>query len=347
MPSFEYRKQKENEYKKKTDDALDNLPVICSVYVNGIEGYTTPLTVYTYIKRLGVFFRYAVEKNLIAEDEVHDFKFEHLDDISLLDIESFLHWLRAGNASDGDSLKESSINNYLSALNSFWDYAQTRGFISHNIIKDIKRAKKIKKPALALDKQQTKDLIHEVDKGTNLTKHQDDYRSLSVVLRDRAIMLLLVKTGLRVSELVGINVDDVNLKKHFVRVYRKESKIMNVFFSDEVGDAIEDYMRERHNFSPKDGENALFLSSMGRAKGTRLSVRSVQILVKKYGAAAVPEYGYEITPHKMRSTYATQMIKQTGDLSLVQQLMAHESPSTTAIYLSSRAEEMEHHRNDL
>ena len=132
---------------------LSSLPPFMKIYVNGIEGYTTPLTIFTYIQRINIFFRYGVEKNLFDEDDVKTMKFSDLEAVKLIDIEGFTHWLRSGNASNGERLKESSINNYLSALNSLWDYGQSRGYLEHNIIKDIKRAKKTKKEVVALDTQ--------------------------------------------------------------------------------------------------------------------------------------------------------------------------------------------------
>ena len=257
-----------------------------------------------------------------------------------------MHWLRSGNASNGKTVKESTISNYLSSLNSLWDYAQSRGLIKHNVIKDIKRARKQNKEPITLDTDETETVLSEINNGYHLTVHQDNYRKTGVILRDRALMMLLVKTGLRVSELVGINTNDLNLQKHYVRVLRKEGKVVDVYFSDDVQTAITDYLKERDTLKPAD-TSALFISNMGRNPGTRLSVRSVQLLIKKYAEASLPAKGSEITPHKMRSTYATEMIKRTGDLSLVQHLLSHESPATTSIYIKRDSAEREAHRNDL
>ena len=348
MPEFEYRKQQEKDWADKSAKMLKELPRICSVYVNGIEGYTSPLTIYIYLSRLYVFFlEYCTSEGIIGKDEVRGFDYNGLGALELIDIEAFTHWLREGNASNGERLKESSINNYLSALNSLWEYAQSHGYIQHNIIKDIKRAKKQKKPVVALDRQQTKKMQSQIENGFKLTKHQDDYRTETSIARDKAIYLTLVRTGLRVSELVGINVDDINFDKHFIRVRRKENKIMDVYIGQDAEDAIKDYLNLRPNLHPDKSNHALFLVTIGKYKGQRLSVRSVQQLIKKYAKISVPEVRGEVTPHKMRSTYATQMIKATGDISLVQQLMAHENPATTAIYIADRAKEMEEHRNDL
>jgi len=345
MSDFAYRKQQDLKFRQKTDELLKELPKFVSTYVNGIEGYTSPSSVHTYVRKLSVFFKYADDSLLFDVDDIRKLKFEDLCALNAEDIEAFTHYLRIGGASgEKQQVKENSINNYLGALSSLWSYGLSHGYLKHNVIKDVKRKKKLKKEVVALDEEQTKTVIQSIETGSTLTKHQQKVRTGASAKRDEAIYLMLVKTGLRVSELVGIDVDDLDLKNHSVKVMRKEEKEQTVYFSDSVEEAIKEYLSYRKELMPN--SNALFLVTVGKYKGERLSVRSVESIVRKYSDGAVPELYGKVSAHKLRSTFATQMIEKTGDLSLTQQLLSHESPSTTSQYISKR-KSLESHRNDL
>lgn len=350
MPAYEYRNEKNKEASAKVEELLRDLPAFCRTYERGIEGSTSPYTRYVYIKRIHVFFTYLRENNsYFGSKSMNEISYEDLENFEAEDIEEFTHWLRQGNApaSNRYEVKESSINNYLSALNSLWDYAMTHGKLKHNVIKDVKRARKARHEVIRLREEEEEGFFDTIYSGNQLTRQQKSHRNNVSMARDAAICLLMIRTGLRVSEAVGINLADLNMKDKFVHVMRKEAKADTVYFSDEVFEALRDYLPLREKLPPAPGEQALFLVTMGSSKGKRLSVRSVEKLVKKYAVAGAPTVGAAITPHKLRATYATNMIRKTGNLSLVQTEMNHESPSTTSIYIDKRAFDMEQHRNDL
>jgi site-specific recombinase XerC len=170
--------------------------------------------------------------------------------------------------------------------------------------------------------------------GDGLTKRQNQSRDLTIE-RDAAIITVFLHTGIRVSELVGLNVGDLDFQEHCFKVIRKRDKIDTIYFDDEVTEVLKDYLRVRPLLHPADNEDALFLVSIGKYKGERLSVRSMQMLVKKYAMAGAPSSGALITPHKLRSTYATNMLKATGNLDLVRAELGHSDPKTTLIYARS------------
>ncbi len=347
MGEFEYKENKRREYREKSEELLDQLPNFCRTYERGIEGTVSAITMYSYLQRLHVFFCFLHENNsYFRKKDVTAFKYDDLAILEAEDIEEFNHYIRTGQASNGRENKESSVNHYLCALNSFWDYCITHGRLRHNVIKDVKRGKKKKREVITLNNDDESGLFNSVNYGTNLTKHMEAYRNDITVARDNAICLTLIRTGLRVSELVGINLEDINFNECYFHVNRKEDKVDNVYFSDQVREAIEAYLELRPLLQPDPEEHALFLVTIGKYKGTRLSVRSVQLLVKKYAIAGSPGVGTKMTPHKMRSTYATNLLRASGsDLTLVQEALNHESPSTTSIYLKKREQDLKNARN--
>jgi site-specific recombinase XerD len=143
--------------------------------------------------------------------------------------------------------------------------------------------------------------------------------------RDLAIMTLLLGTGIRVSECVGLDLQDVDFKNNGIRVVRKGGNEMVVYFGEEVEKALKDYIfGERHTTMPIAGhENALFLSSQRR----RLGVQALENMVKKYAKEVIPNK--KITPHKLRSTYGTELYKETGDIYLVADVLGHKDVNTT------------------
>ena len=158
----------------------------------------------------------------------------------------------------------------------------------------------------------------------SLTERQKIYYNITKY-RDLAIVTLLLGTGIRVSELVGLDLDHIDFKNNGITVTRKGGNQMIVYFGDEVCDVLVNYIENvRSTITPLKGhENALFLSIQKK----RISVRAVEDLVKKYAKAIVPYK--KITPHKLRSTYGTALYQETGDIYLVADVLGHKDVNTT------------------
>lgn len=348
--AYEYRKEKNQDYNYWIEQMLKDMPDYVRTYERGIEGSTAPYTRFLYLQRISIFFSFLCEANPeIKKKGIRDISLDDLDALTAEDIEEFTHFIRTGRGA-GRENKEVSVNHYLSALSSFFEYCVTHDKLKKNIIKAVKRAKKAKHEVVRLNDDEKTEFFDSVVNGSGLSKRQQQLRNNAVVARDYAICILLIRTGLRVSEAVGINLGDLDINRCCVHVMRKESKPDTVYFSDEVKEALSYYLSLRGAFciTPVSSEtDPLFLASTKKDKGKRLSVRSVERLVKKYAESGIPSVGSRITPHKLRSTYATDMIRKTGNLSLVQAELNHESPATTALYIDQRAQELEKHRNDL
>ena len=142
--------------------------------------------------------------------------------------------------------------------------------------------------------------------------------------RDLALVTLLLGTGIRVSECVGLDIEDVDFKNNGIRVTRKGGNEMIVYFGDEVAKALKNYLEVRSGITPIAGhEHALFYSTQRR----RMGVQAVENLVKKYAREITTTK--KITPHKLRSTYGTTLYQETGDIYLVADVLGHRDVNTT------------------
>ena len=184
---------------------------------------------------------------------------------------------------------------------------------------------KIKEKAIIqLDPDEVASLLDYIENyGNDLTGVQL-YHYNKQKYRDIAIVTLLLGTGVRVSECVGLNIADVDFKNNGIRILRKGGNEMIVYFGDEVEAALKDYLElSRNGITPVAGhEDALFLS--GQKK--RISVDAVEKMVKKYTSAVSVK---TITPHKLRSTYGTALYRETGDIYLVADVLGHSDVNTT------------------
>ena len=345
--AYEYRKEKQKEASVKVEKLLQELPPYCRTFLVGREGKMSPQTRLTYMQRIHTFFVYLYNNNSYFHKS--SMKAITLDDLANLeteDIEAFAYYIRHGGVSGGSERKESSVNNYLSALNMFWRYFVTHGRIPHNPVAGVERAGKPKHKIIRLNATEKDGFMSSVSSGMGLTDRQNKAR-VKTSVRDEAICLTLIRTGLRVSELVGLNLKDVNLKDTCFQVLRKRAKEDTVFFDDEVKSAIEAWLDVRSHYCSNKDEQALFVVTQGKYMGKRLSVRSVQLLVKKYAEAGAPTAGSQITPHKLRATFATDMLRATGNVALVQEELNHESPTTTMLYADRRVLDLKRARNIL
>ena len=179
------------------------------------------------------------------------------------------------------------------------------------------------KEIIRLDIDEVAMMIDEAEKGEGLSDRQKAYHEKTKV-RDVALLSLLLGTGIRVSECVGLNISDVDFKNNGILIHRKGGKEVTIYFSDEVKEALQNYCDERVLILEESGHEGAFFLSM---QNKRMSVRSVENLVKKYAKIISPLK--KITPHKLRSTYGTNLYKETGDIYLVADVLGHSDVNTT------------------
>ena len=189
------------------------------------------------------------------------------------------------------------------------------------------------KEIIRLDPDEVATLLELVENGEELTETEKRYHRVTKT-RDLALLTLLLGTGIRVSECVGLNLNDVDFKNGGIRIVRKGGYEAVVYFGEEVEDALLDYWDERtHKTAATGHEDALFLSMQNK----RISVRAVEKLVKKYASKVTSLK--KITPHKLRSTYGTNLYRETGDIYLVADVLGHKDVNTTRKHYAAQQEE--------
>ena len=189
------------------------------------------------------------------------------------------------------------------------------------------------KEIVRLDTDEVAILLDQVEDGTNLTKSQKKYHEKTKT-RDTALLTLLLGTGIRVSECVGLDMEDVDFKNNGIKIRRKGGYETVVYFGKEVEQALLEYIEQRKHTIPLSGhEHALFLSMQNR----RITVRAVENLVKKYASNVTTLK--KITPHKLRSTYGTSLYRETGDIYLVADVLGHKDVNTTRKHYAALEDE--------
>lgn len=343
----------------KCDELLESLPSFCHGYYISTSGYTKPLTQLAYLQRLDFFFRWLHDYNpYFAKKSLKDYAIDDMGLLKKADFEEFLHHIDVYGAMLLDEIHEykqlgkvispsktSTRNSYLSALNSLFNYFIDEEYLIGNPVSRIRHRKEDKKIIIGLDDYQKDQMMSVIDEGSEyMSSREDSYRE-KVRIRDRTIILVAMRTGIRVSELVALDLDDIDDRNNRFKVIRKRGKEEYVYFDDEVKQALADCIADRKRFAPADNERALFLSGRGAKSGSRLSVRSVEILVKKYSKLGTPEIGAKMTPHKLRSTCASDIIEKTGDIHYAQTVLGHESITTTTHYIKDNEKLKEERRN--
>ncbi|MCQ2523678.1 MAG: tyrosine-type recombinase/integrase [Lachnospiraceae bacterium] len=309
----------------KIREVMATLPPFCKQYFRGIEEYTSTRTRLSYAYDIRLFFEFLHEKNpVLNKKDITSYELSVLDMVSREDIEEYLEYLSLYEHGDKEITNdERGKARKLSSLRSLYKYFYTSELITTNPPSLVAPPKIHEKEIIRLEPDEVAILLDMVEEGENLTKSQLKFHN-KTKYRDVALLTLLLGTGIRVSECVGLDIDNIDFNTHGILIKRKGGKEQMVYFGDEVNTALLDYLEIRRNIIPEPGsEKALFLSLQNK----RLCVRSVEKLVKKYASNVTSIK--KITPHKLRSTYGTSLYRETGDIYLVADVLGHKDVNTT------------------
>ncbi len=304
---------------------LATLPPFCKSFFRGIEEYTSTRTRLAYAYDIRLFFEFLHERNSVCSKmDITEYPISILDNLSRLDIEEYMEYItlyqKAGKDITND---ERGKARKLSSLKSFYNYYFENEMIQKNPAALVPLPKRHEKEIIRLEPNEVAVLLDQVEEGAKLTKKELEYHK-KTRLRDIALLTLLLGTGIRVSECVGLDIADVNFDVGGIKIRRKGGYEAVIYFGEEVENALLDYLEQReHTIAAQGHENALFLSLQNR----RMAVRSVENLVKKY-ASRVTNLK-KITPHKLRSTYGTTLYQESGDIYLVADVLGHKDVNTT------------------
>ena len=322
-----YHEQTQIDNTLRLREVLKTLPPFAKDYFRAIEPRSSARTRINYAYDIRVFFHILMENNPIYKNyTIEQFTPADLERLEPVDIEEYMEYLKVYKRDEELITNgEKGLSRKMSALRSFYNYYFKHQIITKNPTLLVDMPILHEKAIIRLDADEVALLLDFVESaGSQLTGQALNYY-LKTKDRDLAILTLLLGTGIRVSECVGLDINDVDFKNNGITVTRKGGNQMAVYFGSEVADALHNYMDgDRKAVTPLSGhENALFLSTQRK----RMGIQAVENMVKKYACQVTPNK--KITPHKLRSTYGTSLYKETGDIYLVADVLGHKDVNTT------------------
>jgi integrase len=338
------RNQNKQESFKKLQALLNELPWYVEEYINHKLRKLSTASLFNYCHDYKIFFNWIVSEQL-WNGSVKNIPLERLEQMTVIEVENFLNYLHY----QLDN-KELTVNRKLSALKSLFNYLQNiaetpdlKPYINRNVMAKIEfnenkesmetRANKMEGKILLGDEYERFRLFVANDYGEINKDNKKAYNFYQLNKeRDTAIISLILGSGLRLSELVGLDIDDIDFSKYCARVIRKGNKEQFVFFSQAAMADLQDYLSVRTAKYQVDKNNkALFVSAPMGPKGTtrRLTARAVEKLVEKYAVA----FGKpSLSVHKLRHSFATRYHAEINDVPKLRRQLGHSSIQTTMIY---------------
>jgi len=336
MKEESYFKQRDEKNILKLRELRLKLPAFCSEFFMGMEYLTTPLTRVGYANDLKIFFEFLTSN--ISEfigKKTEDLIVSDLEKITATHLEMFLDYLniyKIGKRTFRNGEKAKSRK--LSSVRSLLKYFFKREKVSRNVATLVDTPKLHESEIVRLEVDEVVRLLDLSEDGVSLTPMQKGFHKHTKD-RDFAILTLFLGTGIRISECVGLNIEDIDFSVNGFTVTRKGGNRVILYFGDEVADALKKYIVLRNNIKElPPTECALFISLQNR----RMSVRAVEKLVKKYAQIVTPLK--HITPHKLRSTYGTNLYRETNDIYAVAAVLGHKDVNTTRKHYAAMSEDI-------
>lgn len=342
MPEPTYRELLDQKRLESIRQMLCGQPRSCADFIRSLLSTTSTLTRLAYTIDMGTFFDFALKEltcfDVKTADQVTDAEIARLKprDIEIYADYLSLYYRQTGEGSDEQRMLKNQtygVMRKLSSLRSFFNYLFRTQRIPANIATLVPLPKKHEKPILLLEREEMQNLLNAIATGEQLTPQQAAFHRLTQT-RDFAMVMLFLGTGIRVSECVGINLEDLDFHSNALLVTRKGGNQVILYFPQEVAEALQAYLTQRENLTPMPGHaHALFLSLQKR----RMTQRAVEKMVKKYAMLVVP-LKKRMSPHKLRSTYATNLYHETGDIYLVAEALGHADVNTTRKHYASMSD---------
>ena len=309
----------------KLREIRKSLPSFCGDFFRGIEQNSTPLTRLGYARDLKLFFDFLVqETEEFYEKPILQFDISDLDKITSTHLEMFLEYIGLYKV-DGKTFRngEKAKCRKLSSIRAMLKYFYKKDAIKTNVAAKVDTPKVHESQIIRFELDEVEKVLELAESGQDMTKMQKGFHKHTQA-RDYAMLSLFLGTGIRISECVGLDLTDFDFRQNAFKVTRKGGNKVVLYFNEEVSDALQNYILERKHIKAQPGsENALFLSLQNR----RITCRAVENLVKKYSKYVNPLK--KITPHKLRSTFGTNLYRETNDIYIVADVLGHKDVNTT------------------
>lgn len=315
---------------------LGELPDFCSEFSRGMETNSTPLTRLGYLRDIKTFLNFlSTDTKEFYQKKLEDFTCDDINKVTSTHLEMFLSYLSLYKA-NGKLLKngERARSRKLSSIRSLLKYLFKKEKIDSNVASKVDTPKIHESNIIRLEVDEMVNLLNLSETGNSLTKMQQGFHK-HTKLRDFAMLSLFLGTGIRISECVGLNISDIDFTQNAFKVTRKGGNKVILYFNDEVATALKTYLAQRmQNKEVKTDKDALFLSLQNK----RITVRAVENLVKKYSQVNTPLK--HITPHKLRSTFGTNLYRETNDIYVVADVLGHKDVNTTRRHYAAISEDI-------
>lgn len=332
--------EKENQIYLECERIEEELPRFLRQYFVYLKGNILPMSRLAYLRDVRFFFNYLInETDLTKASIAKDITVSEIDNIRASDINLFIDYCRKYTVDEGDSIvvyenSNKTLARKKSSISVLFKQLYRDGLIKENItdgFDPIRVPKPGEKEIKALQDDEVMIMLDAVTTGSHLTEHEKKYWE-KTKLRDKAILVLFLTYGLRLSELEQLNISSFNFSRGDFKIYRKRGKESTMPINRSVEIVVKDYIDNERNPEASD-EEALFLSLQGK----RITSRAIRDLVKKYTSIALStsrKDGY--SPHKLRATAATSLIGRGNSIYDVQALLDHEQVTTTQLYASHK-----------
>ncbi|OAS82122.1 MULTISPECIES: tyrosine recombinase XerS [Metabacillus] len=344
--------ESQQQHYKKLQSMLKELPWYVEEYIDHKRRKLSAASLLNYCHDYKIFFNWMISEQLFS-GAVKDIPLERLEKLTVQQVEGFLYALQYKLNN-----KEITVNRKLSALKSLFNYlqniAETRDlkpYIQRNVMAKIEFNELNESMETTANKMEGKILLgDEYEKFRRFVAHdygeiiKDNKKLLNFYKlnqeRDTAIVSLILGSGLRLSEVVNLDIDDIDFSKYSARVIRKGNKEQYVFFSKIAMDDLQQYLKIRENrYGVEKNNKSLFVAApMGpKGKSRRLTGRSIEKLIEKY---AIGFGKPALSVHKLRHSFATRYHSEINDVPKLRRQLGHSSIQTTMIYTHIRNDDL-------
>ncbi len=339
----DFYKQRDKRNLERIKEICEELPHYVREFIVGIQSRTSTLTRLNYVYDLRIFYDY-LSKEVFRSLQPNEIELADLEKLKAVDIEFYLDYLSSYEFKGKEYHCENRAKERkLCSLRSFFKYFYNKDKLSCNICTKVDLPKKYEKEIIRLDSDEVVELLDRVDAQvlSDISKRENAYHEITRP-RDAAILTLFLGTGIRISELVGLNIDDFDFGSNSFRVRRKGGNETRLYFTDEIATALKNYCAWQQDqidaktpFGVKIADGSAMFYSM---QGKRISVRAVENLVKKYAKHVTPTK--HITPHKLRSTFGTELYRNTQDIYVVAAVLGHKDINTTRRHYAATSDDI-------
>ena len=318
------------------------LPNYVSAFLKSKELIVKYSTLIAYAYDIQTFLHYLTTQNpLLSKTTINKIPIDVIDNLNESDIEEFQRYLRFSSSDDSKTQNSNkAIARKMTSIRGLFKFLEQKEYIKKNITNQvampkIKEPKIIKRLDNSENHNEIKMLLDGISDISTLTIPEKQLKFLQKTwMRDRAIIYVLLGTGIRVSECEGLDINDVDFDANHLNIKRKGGFYDRVYFNETVAISLRDYIdNERLSYSSTADadKNALFLSN----KSKRISIDAIEQMVAKYTSIIL---GKRYTPHKLRATYGTVLYQKTGDIRLTADVLGHSSITTTSKHYAAQTE---------